>query len=95
MRNVACIAVRHESIGKGPVLHEVCRAFGITPGEVLVIGDSCNDLSMLDGGFGFAAAVPGNAEDEVKARVKAIGGYIAQDGYGDGVAEAVRRGFGT
>ncbi|CAG7627344.1 HAD family hydrolase [Paenibacillus allorhizosphaerae] len=91
VRNVAGIAIRHASAGKGPVLLEVCRKLGIAPPELLAIGDSCNDLSMLDGRLGFAAAVPGNAESEVKAAVQAIGGYIANGRFGEGVAEAVNR----
>lgn len=88
VRNVAGIAIRHTTVGKGPVLLEACRTLRIDPAEALVIGDSCNDLSMLDGGFGFAA-VPANADDEVKTRVRPNGGYIATGSYGEGVAEAV------
>ncbi|MFE5321143.1 HAD family hydrolase [Paenibacillus sp. NPDC056579] len=89
VRNVAGVSIRHSTVGKGPVLFRACQMLQVPPGEALVIGDSCNDLSMLDGGFGFKAAVPGNAEEEVKARIRPPQGYIAAGRYGDGVAEAI------
>ncbi|WP_028550810.1 HAD family hydrolase [Paenibacillus sp. UNC451MF] len=89
VRNVAGVCVRHSTVGKGPVLAQACQTLGIPTEEALVIGDSCNDLSMLDGGFGFRAAAPGNAEEEVKARIHPTRGYLAAGTFGDGVAEAV------
>ncbi|MCS7464215.1 Cof-type HAD-IIB family hydrolase [Paenibacillus doosanensis] len=89
VRNVAGVAIRRLGAGKGPVLARACELLRIAPEQALAIGDSCNDLSMLDGGHGFAAAAPGNAEEEVKARLRASRGYIAAGNCGNGVAEAV------
>ncbi|GAA4840412.1 hypothetical protein GCM10023310_17880 [Paenibacillus vulneris] len=94
VRNVAGVCVRHLTVGKGPVLVQACRMLGVPPEQALVIGDSCNDLSMLDGGFGFIAAAPGNAEEEVKARLQSAHGYLAAGSYGDGVAESICRVLG-
>ena len=91
VRNVADVCVRHRSVGKGVMLDKVCREWGIAPSEVLAVGDSANDLSMLDGRFGFIGACPGNAEASVKDAVGRGGGYIAEGRYGQGVADAVNR----
>lgn len=90
VRNVAGVAIRHSTVGKGAVLAAVCQRFSLQPQQVLAIGDSVNDLSMVDGRLGFKAAAPGNAEPEVQEAVRRIGGYIARGQCGDGVAEAVR-----
>lgn len=90
VRNGSGLSVRHVSIGKGAVLSQLCEDMKVPPAELLAIGDSANDLSMLAGKFGFAAAIPGNAEEEIKERVRLHGGYIAEQRYGAGVAEAIR-----
>jgi hypothetical protein len=91
LRNVAGIAIRHEQVGKGELLLKACSRLGVAPGRVLAIGDSTNDLSMVDGRFGFIGGAPGNAESGIKIKVLAGGGYVADSGYGDGVAEIVSR----
>lgn len=90
VRNVAGVAIRHLTVGKGAVLAAVCERFSLQPQQVLAIGDSVNDLSMVDGRMGFKAAAPANAEPEVQEAVRRIGGYVARGRIGDGVAEAVR-----
>lgn len=89
VRNVAGIAIRHQMAGKGPALAELCRSENIAFHQVLAMGDSGNDLSMLDGRFGFLAAAPANAEIEVRQAVARAGGYLATGKCGEGVAEAV------
>lgn len=91
IRNWSDIYIRHSTIGKGILLSKLCQEFGVLATHVLAIGDSCNDLSMLDGRFGFIGAAPGNAEDEVKQALILNGGYVATAGYGKGVAEAIYR----
>jgi HAD superfamily hydrolase (TIGR01484 family) len=90
VRNVAGVAIRHSSVGKGQLLRKVCVDLDISPAEVVAIGDSSNDLSMLDGGLHLIGAAPGNAEDEVKEAIGLQGGYIADAHYGDGVAEIIK-----
>lgn len=89
VRNVAGVAVRHRMVGKGAVLNQVVASMGIAAAEVLALGDSTNDLCMLDGRYGFRGAAPGNAEDEVRQAVTDAGGYVAAGRCGAGVAEAV------
>lgn len=89
LRNVAGVAVRHRLVGKGAVLGRAIAEMNIPASDVLALGDSTNDLSMLDGSHGFQAAVPGNAEEEVREAVIGGGGYVATARCGAGVAEAV------
>lgn len=90
VRNVDHICLRHNHTGKGKMLDRACRRLGIAAGEVLAIGDSLNDMSMLDGRFGFIGAAPANADQEVKAAVLANGGMVAEGQYAKGVAEMIR-----
>lgn len=55
-RNYCLVQILHPLAGKGNTLAELMRYLGLNPGQVLVIGDSCNDLDMLDGRHGFRAA---------------------------------------
>lgn len=89
VRNVAGVTIRHKDLSKGAVLARVADELGVARKEVLAIGDSCNDMSMLDGKLGFTSACPANAEPEVRDTVMAAGGYVALGEYGDGVAEAI------
>lgn len=86
-RNVHIVQIYDAKVGKGPVLAELCRIFGIANRQALAIGDSTNDVSMLDGAFGFRGATVGNADGRVKALVREEGGYVATARSGLGVIE--------
>ncbi|MGE5417546.1 MAG: Cof-type HAD-IIB family hydrolase [Acidobacteriota bacterium] len=69
---------------KGRALEKVSEHFGFHRQEVLAIGDSYNDIEMLDwAGIGVAVA---NAHPEVKAHAD----YITLSNDDHGVAEALR-----
>lgn len=55
-QNVRRVQVIDILAGKGNTLAELARTLGIPNHQVLAIGDSTNDLSMLDGRFGFQRA---------------------------------------
>ena len=88
-RNVRIVQVFDAEVGKGPVLNELARLMGVPNAQVLAIGDSTNDYSMLDGGFGFQCATLDNAEDELKFIVRGNGGYVASKAAGLGVVETI------
>jgi len=72
-------------ISKGSALLKLAAEIGIPPREFLAVGDSENDVEMLEAaGVGVAVA---NARDEVKAAAD----YIAEKGNGDGFVEGVMR----
>lgn len=66
---------------KGPVLKDYIESLGYTMDEVMVLGDSMNDYSMLSMDFGATIAM-GNAVPEVKAVSK----YVAKSNEEFGVA---------
>ena len=83
------VALRHEGAGKGRVLAELAAGLGLLPARVLAVGDAENDRSMLDGGYGFLAATPSNAEPAIADLVRSGGGFVSSAPRGAGVAQAV------
>lgn len=70
---------------KGPVLREYAGSLGYTMDEIMVLGDSLNDLSMISMDFGATVAME-NADPEVKQAAK----YITKSNEDLGVAYAIR-----
>ena len=70
---------------KGPVLKKYIESLGYNMDEVMVFGDSLNDLSMLSMDFGATVAME-NAVPEVKQAAK----YITKSNDENGVAYAIR-----
>ncbi len=69
---------------KGPILKEYIESLGYRMDEVMVLGDSLNDYSMMCMDFGATIAMA-NADEEIKAVAK----YITRSNEEDGVAYAV------
>jgi phosphoglycolate phosphatase (TIGR01487 family) len=79
------IHLQAEGISKGLALRKLAADMGIPIEAFLAVGDSENDLEMLEAaGIGIAVA---NARDGVKAAAD----YIAEKGDGDGFVEGVTR----
>jgi HAD superfamily hydrolase (TIGR01484 family) len=88
-RNVRQVQIYDARVGKGPVLAEIARMWNIPAPQVLAVGDSLNDRSMLDARFGFRTATVGNADVLIKALVTDRGGYVAAARAGEGVLETL------
>lgn len=58
-------------VGKGNALLELAAAEGINPADIIVAGDTLNDLSMLQAGF--RGIVVGGAEPALIERVRKLG----------------------
>lgn len=71
---------------KGPVLKEYIESLGYTMDEVMVLGDSLNDYSMMSMDFGATVAME-NAVDEIKAAAK----YVTRSNEELGVAYAIEK----
>ncbi|MCL2487882.1 MAG: Cof-type HAD-IIB family hydrolase [Oscillospiraceae bacterium] len=70
---------------KGRALEEIGKIYGIDAKEMIAVGDSYNDLSMLEyAGLGVAM---GNAPDDIQAVCQ----YVAPSNDEDGVAEVVEK----
>lgn len=72
---------------KGGCLRHAAETRGLRPDQVLAFGDSANDLSMLDGRYGLRSATMANGDDEVKAAVRANGGWITEGVASTGIHE--------
>lgn len=71
---------------KGPVLKNYIESLGYTMDEVMVFGDSENDLSMLSLDFGITVAM-GNGTLQAKSAAK----YITKPNTEHGVAYAIQK----
>lgn len=72
-------------VSKGSALAILARHLDVPRSEVMALGDSENDISMLEyAGIGVAVR---NAADEVKKAAD----YVTENQSGDGVAEAISR----
>ena len=91
IRNNTGLAFRHAQVGKLPALRVLAEHLQVGPNEILVMGDSHNDLGMLTSGF--HAATTANADAEIKAAVLDAGGYVSTEQASDGVAEVLQRVF--
>jgi Cof subfamily protein (haloacid dehalogenase superfamily) len=72
-------------VSKGAALKELAGLYGLVPDEVMAIGDSFNDISMLEyAGIGVAVA---NAPAAVRSKAD----YVTRSNEECGVAEAIQR----
>lgn len=75
----------HLNANKGHALAFLAAYFGVRREEIMAVGDSYNDLEMLEyAGLGVVVA---NARDDVKAKAD----YVASLPNGDGVVEALKK----
>jgi Cof subfamily protein (haloacid dehalogenase superfamily) len=77
-KDFSMIDVIHPSVSKGAALAEWAGLRGISPQEILAIGDNHNDLEMLS--FAGVPVVMGNSVPELKIRGWAITGSNDEDG---------------
>jgi Cof subfamily protein (haloacid dehalogenase superfamily) len=84
-KNFSMIDVIHPSVSKGAALAEWAGLRGVSPEEILAIGDNHNDMEMLS--FAGVPVVMGNSVRELKAR----GWAITRSNDEDGVAAAIEQ----
>jgi len=89
-RNTVYLRFCHADYHKGAALAELSRLLEIPREAIFAAGDHHNDISMLDGRYAKFPACPANAIAEVREAVRSAGGYVAANGYGAGVHEALR-----
>ncbi|MGI5957945.1 MAG: Cof-type HAD-IIB family hydrolase [Massiliimalia sp.] len=83
------IEVNMENTSKGNALAWLCQLLGIDPGEVMAVGDNCNDLEMLE-----LAGISVAMENGDPA-VKEIADWVAPSNMKNGVACAIERYLGV
>lgn len=79
------IEVNHRSANKGEGLKQICKILNLEAKNVMAIGDSDNDLRMLQ--FAGLGVAMGNAPDELKA----ITDKVTLSYKEDGVAHAIEK----
>jgi len=89
-RNSIYLRFAHRAYDKGSALIHLAAELGIPLRDVTAIGDHYNDLPMLNGTSAGQVACVANAIDEIKAAVRAVGGFVASAEAGLGTAEALR-----
>jgi Cof subfamily protein (haloacid dehalogenase superfamily) len=77
--------INAKGVSKGNAAKQLAEIYGIDRSEVICIGDSGNDLSMIQyAGIGIAM---GNADEEIKLNAD----YITDTNNNNGVAKALRK----
>jgi hypothetical protein len=94
-RNSIYLRFGHRDFQKGSSLAEVARLHELDAARCFAIGDSHNDLEMLDPSHAGMNACPANAVPEIREKVATQGGLITRAAHGDGAIEALLHYFGT
>jgi HAD superfamily hydrolase (TIGR01484 family) len=93
-RNSIYLRFGHRDYQKGSSLSEVARLFGLGKESCFAVGDSHNDIEMLDPVHAGMAACPANAVAAIREKIIATGGYVCNADHGRGAIEALVRFFG-
>lgn len=90
-RNYCLVQILYYRTGKGNTVARLAEHLGLQPENVLVVGDSDNDINMLDGHLGFLSATVSNADPAVKECVAKCGGYVVSQPVSKGFIEIVKK----
>jgi HAD superfamily hydrolase (TIGR01484 family) len=93
-RNSIYLRFGHRNYQKGSSLVQVAKTFGLDSSRSFAIGDSFNDLEMLNPDAAAHFACPGNAVPEIKAHVAALDGYVCKASHSSACVEALEHFFG-
>lgn len=79
------VEVNPVGVSKAKALHFLCEKIGITMDNVMAVGDSLNDIKMIqEAGVGVAM---GNAQDAIKK----VANFVTDTNNNDGVAKAIEK----
>jgi hypothetical protein len=87
-RDFSLIDVNGAGCSKGTTLARWVERRGMTPGDVMAVGDNLNDVEMLD--FAGTAYVMGNATDALKSRGYRVTGTNDEAGLATAIRENMR-----
>lgn len=88
-RNQRVVALMHASYNKGVIMRRLMQANKWHRSEVLSIGDSINDVTILDGRTSQHVAAPSNAEKPIRKIIRNNNGYVGNNPFGWGSLESV------
>jgi HAD superfamily hydrolase (TIGR01484 family) len=92
-RNSIYLRFGHRDFHKGSSLAEIARLHQLPAARCFAMGDSHNDLEMLDPIHAGMTACPANSVAEVREKVTATGGLVTRGAHGHGAIEALRHFF--
>jgi HAD superfamily hydrolase (TIGR01484 family) len=93
-RNSIWLRFSHRDYHKGTSLRELARHYGLEAARCFAIGDSHNDLDMLQPEHAAMIACPGNAIEEIRDHVTRHYGHVCDAPHSAGCIEALGRFFG-
>lgn len=88
-RNSIYLRFGHRDFQKGSSLTHVASHYQLPVARRFAIGDSHNDLEMLDPSNAAMTACPANAVEEVQEKIRNTGGLITRGAHGYGSIEAL------
>jgi len=93
VRNYSGLSIHAKNRSKGPALATLLEAWDIAQTEVLVIGDSFNDLCMMNGDYQYQVATVSNADPAIHNAVSKKDGIISDKSCSHGVIDIFERLF--
>ncbi len=94
-RNSIYLRFGHRDIQKGSSLAHIASLYQIPVARRFAIGDSHNDLEMLDTANAGMIACPSNSVPDIKRKIQSSGGLITRASHGHGAIEALQHYFLT
>ncbi len=92
-RNSIYLRFGHRDFHKGSSLTEIARHHRVAAARCFAMGDSHNDLEMLDPAHAGMTACPANSVAEIREKVIFTGGLVTRGAHGNGAIEALRHFF--
>ncbi|MES2657507.1 MAG: HAD-IIB family hydrolase [Verrucomicrobiota bacterium] len=92
-RNSIYLRFGHRDFQKGSSLTHVADHYQLPVSRRFAIGDSHNDLEMLDPANAGMTACPANAVADVREKIIATGGLVTRASHGHGSIEALKHYF--
>lgn len=92
-RNSIYLRFGHRCYQKGTSLTKVASLYSLAASHCFAIGDSHNDVEMLDPEHSSMAACPDNSVPAIKEKILERGGYVTPSPHGHGAVEALKHFF--
>ncbi len=92
-RNSIYLRFGHRDFQKGSSLCHLAEHYQLPVARRFAIGDSHNDIEMLDPANAGMTACPANAVTAIKEKVTSTGGLVTQAAHGYGAIEALKHYF--
>jgi HAD superfamily hydrolase (TIGR01484 family) len=92
-RNSIYLRFGHRDIQKGSSLSRISQHYQLSARQCFSIGDSHNDLEMLDPAHAAMTACPANAVAAIRQKIEINGGLVTRAAHGQGAVEALQHYF--